>query len=186
MGSSVVKIGQDITEKEISSFLQEKENKLKFQNKVKEFEAALSDFSTKTDQDKNLASLQGYEEGYVKHDFADGQYIRSITMPEGLVVATKIHAKNHPFFVMKGKCSVFTENGMETIEAPYQGITYSGTKRLLYIHEECIWTTVHRTDKLNVEDVEEEIIAKNFEEKEFLTIDTKQIDGLIEQIRNKE
>ena len=69
MGSSVVKIGQDITEKEISSFLQEKENKLKFQNKVKEFEAALNDFSTKTDQDKNLAAIQGYEEGYVTHDF---------------------------------------------------------------------------------------------------------------------
>ena len=184
--SSALKIKEDIVQKDISKFLSDKENKLKFRKKVKEFEAALNDFSTETGQDKNLAAIQGYEEGYVTHDFADGQYIRAITMPEGLVVSTKIHAKNHPFFVMKGKCSVYTENGMETIEAPYHGITYSGTKRLLYIHEECVWITVHRTDKLSVEEVEEEVIAKNFDEKEFLTIDTKQIDSLIKQLRNKQ
>jgi hypothetical protein len=37
-----------------------------------------------------------------------------------------------------------------------------------------------------VEEVEEEVIAKNFDEKEFLTIDTKQIDNLIKQLRNKQ
>ena len=73
---------------------------------------------------------------------------------------------------------------MQTIEAPYHGITYSGTKRLLYIHDECVWITVHRTDNLSVEEVEEEVIAKDFDEKDFLMIDTKQIDNLIKQMRN--
>jgi hypothetical protein len=184
MSLSVLETKEDITQKDISKFLEYQENKLKFQKKVKEFETALSDFSTETGQDKNLPAIQGYEEGYVTHDFADGQYIRAITMPKGLVVSTKIHAKNHPFFVMKGKCSVYTEDGMQTIEAPYHGITYSGTKRLLYIHDECVWITVHRTDKLSVEEVEEEVIAKDFDEKDFLMIDTKQIDNLIKQMRN--
>ena len=184
MNSSVLKIKEEISQKDIGKFLEYQENKLKFQNKVKEFETALSDFSTETGQDKNLPALQGHEEGYVTHDFADGQYIRAITMPKGLVVSSKIHAKNHPFFVMKGKCSVYTEDGMQTIEAPYHGITYSGTKRLLYIHDECVWITVHRTDNLSVEEVEEEVIAKDFDEKDFLMIDTKQIDNLIKQMGN--
>ena len=185
MTTLVLKNNQNIEEKDISNFLDHKEKKVKFKNKVQEFEKAIADFSTKTNQDKNLAAIQGYEDGYVTHDFADGQYIRSITMPKGLLVATKIHLKNHPFFVMKGKCSVYSEDGVEVIEAPHQGITHSGTKRVLYIHEECVWTTVHRTDKLSVEEVEEEVIAKDFDEKKFLTIDTKQIDNLIEQMRNR-
>ena len=184
MTELVLNTKQDISKKDICNFLDYEEKKIKFQNKVKEFEAAIGDFSTKTNQDKNLAAIQGHEEGYVTHNFADGQYIRSITMPKGLLVATKIHLKNHPFFVMKGKCSVYSEDGVEVIEAPHQGITHSGTKRVLYIHEECVWTTVHCTDKLTVEEVEEEVIAKDFNEKDFLMIDTKQIDNLIEQARN--
>ena len=53
-------------------------------------------------------------------------------MPEGLVISTKIHQKNHPFFVMKGECSVYTEKGCRRIKAPYHGITEAGTKRLLF------------------------------------------------------
>jgi len=102
-------------------------------------------------------------------------------MPKDLVIATKIHNQNHPFFVMKGECSVYTEKGMQRIKAPYHGITEAGTKRLLYIHEECTWVTVHCTDKLTLEEIENQCIAKDFDEGNFLNVDTKQIDKLIAQ-----
>ena len=171
----------ELTYQEACEFFDYKENKLNFQNKIKEFEKALAEHCTKTDQDKNLPALQGHEEGYVNHDFADGQYVRTIVMPKDLVIATKIHNQNHPFFVMKGECSVYTEKGMQRIKAPYHGITEAGTKRLLYIHEECTWVTVHCTDKLTLEEIENECIAKDFDEGNFLNVDTKQIDNLIAQ-----
>jgi len=63
---------------------------------------------------------------------------------------------------MKGSATVISDEGIQLIEAPYQGITKPGTQRVLYIHEECVWTTVHATNKSKVEDVVEDVIAKDY------------------------
>jgi len=98
------------------------------------------------------------------HTFADGIYVRQIIMPAGAFLTSKIHKVSHPYFILKGKVSVYTEDGIQYIEAPYSGITKAGTKRVLHIHEETIWTTIHRTDKTNIDEIEDDIIAKDFNE----------------------
>lgn len=98
----------------------------------------------------------------LKHTFTDGCYIREIFTPAGQVIVTKIHKKDHPFFLMKGELSILTEDGVVNLRAPYQGITKVGTKRVIYTHTDCIFTTVHATDKLTVDEVEEDVIAKDF------------------------
>jgi len=98
------------------------------------------------------------------HSFGDGCYIRQIFMPKGTLIVSKIHKITHPYFVMTGKASVATESGVEVIKAPYQGITQAGTKRVLYIHEDMIWITVHVTKETDLKKIEEEIIAKDFNE----------------------
>jgi len=100
----------------------------------------------------------------LKHSYGDGCYIREIFMPKGTLIISKIHKKTHPYFVMTGKASVVTEDGVEIIEAPHQGMTQAGTKRALYIHEDMIWTTVHVTKEIELDKIEAEIIAKDFEE----------------------
>ena len=102
----------------------------------------------------------------VKHTFADGCYIREIFNPAGLLLVTKIHKKKHPFFLMKGKMSILTEDGVKTVEAPHNGITPSGTKRVIFTHEDCVFITVHATDKETPEEVEEDVIAKDFNDEE--------------------
>lgn len=103
----------------------------------------------------------------VKHTFAGGCYIREIFNPAGLVLVTKIHKKEHPFFLMKGKMSILTEDGVKTVEAPHNGITPRGTKRVIFTHEDCVFITVHATDKTTPEEVEEDVIAKNFSDKDI-------------------
>ena len=98
----------------------------------------------------------------LKHTFADGLYIREIFMPQGQVVTTGIHKQEHPYFVLKGDVSVLTEDGVVRIKGPYQGITKPGTKRLIYIHEDTTWITVHATEKDTIEEVLEDILAKDF------------------------
>jgi len=98
------------------------------------------------------------------HTFADGIYIRQIIMPADVFFITKIHKLSHPFFVLKGKVAVYTENGLQVIEAPYSGITEAGTKRVLLTYKETTWITVHRTDKTDVGEIEDDIIAKDFNE----------------------
>jgi len=101
----------------------------------------------------------------LKHTFVDGAYIREITMPKGWIFTSKIHKIEHPYFVMKGDCSVLTEEGMVRIKAPHWGVTKPGTKRVLYMHEETIWATVHSnpTNTKNLEEIEEQLIAPSFE-----------------------
>lgn len=98
----------------------------------------------------------------LKHTFCDGQYIREIFMPAGQVITTKIHKKKHPFFILTGKLSIASEDGVIDIEAPYHGITYPGTKRVIYTHEDTVFITVHATNKTTVEEVTKEVIAEDF------------------------
>lgn len=181
MSLSLIKT-PELTYQEACEFFEYKKNKIEFQNKIKQFEEAVDDFCKKTNQEESNKKLRGETEGAVTHNFADGLYIRTLVMPKDLVVVTKLHAKNHPFFIMKGEASIFTEQGVERIKAPFHGITETGTKRALFIHEECTFITVHRTDCLTIEEVENEVIAKSFDDLILSAPETKDIENLIKQL----
>lgn len=93
------------------------------------------------------------------HRFTPGLYIREIFMPKGSLVVSKIHKTEHPFVVSHGHAAVWTEEtGVVQIKAPYIGITKPGTRRILFIHEDCIWTTFHPTTETDVAKIEAQII----------------------------
>ena len=88
------------------------------------------------------------------HTFTPGLYTRQITMPKGSLVVSLTHKTEHPFVISKGRVSVWTDgDGVITFEAPYIGITKPGTRRVLYIHEDCIWTTFHATNLTDPEQI---------------------------------
>jgi len=111
----------------------------------------------------------------LKHTFADGYYLREINTPAGQILITKIHKEEHPFFLMKGECSVFTEHGTKRIKAPYYDITKPGTKRVIYIHKDVTWVTVHATDLKDLGKIEEKIIAKDFSDPQISIDNLKEI-----------
>lgn len=115
----------------------------------------------------------------VKHTFADGCYVREIFNPANQLLVTKIHKKKHPFFLMQGEMSILTEEGVIKISAPHHGITLAGTKRVIYTHTDCVFVTVHGTNKKTVEEVEEEVIAKTFDDPEITLQDLKLLKGEI-------
>lgn len=78
------------------------------------------------------------------HTFFPGIYRREIFMPAGSLLTSRIHKTAHPYFVMTGKLSVFSDNdGQQLIEAPFVGETRPAARRVLYIHEDCLWITTH-------------------------------------------
>tara|TARA_B100000470_G_C19706534_1_gene353424 strand:+ start:30 stop:599 length:570 start_codon:yes stop_codon:yes gene_type:complete len=102
----------------------------------------------------------------LRHFFSDdGFYIREVFNPSGEFIVTKIHKYSSPFFLLKGCMTIVSEDGEKRIRAPHYGITKAGTKRIIYAHEDCVFVTVHRTDKTTIEEAEQEIIAQNFEDK---------------------
>lgn len=78
------------------------------------------------------------------HLFTPGLYIRQIFMETGAIITSKIHKTQHPFTISKGCVSVSID-GMDGVdyEAGYTGITYPGTRRVLFIKDDCIWNTYH-------------------------------------------
>lgn len=86
------------------------------------------------------------------HRFTPGLYVREIFMPAGTFLTSKIHKTEHPFIVSKGKVSVWIDGEVQIINAPYCGVTEPGTRRVLFIHEDCVWTTIH-TNPDNCKDV---------------------------------
>ena len=179
MALTQLKTVPNFSDQDVSEFIEYKENLKEFTTKVAKFQKVLTNFCKETGQDKNLPSLRGETEGAITHDFADGQYIRTIVMPKGLALVSRIHNKNHPFFIMQGECSIYTEKGLERIKAPHNGVTLAGTQRLMFIHEECTFITVHRTDCLTPEEVVNEVTVENLSESSLEGFDIKQIDNLI-------
>ena len=140
-----------------------------FRNKIVEFEDKLNN------SELALSQKELHEKNPVKHSFADGCYIREIFNPAGELLVTKIHKKEHPFFLMKGKMSILTEDGVKHIQAPHHGITKPGTKRIIYTHTDCVFVTVHATDKTDVDEIEKEVIASDFNDPAISLEEFKQL-----------
>lgn len=98
------------------------------------------------------------------HTFAPGSYARTIYVPKDTLIVTKIHKYAHLTILMQGSVLVATEEGPVTYDAPRIMTTKAGTKRAIYTKTDVIWTTVHVTEKTDLDEIEDELIAKSYAE----------------------
>ena len=130
---------------------------VKFEKQIKEYDKS----AVRTSYKKNDA-IDTFNGANLEHEFGEGTYIRKITMKKNSVIVSAIHLVEHPFFVMTGEATIVSSKGLTTIKAPHFGMTKPGTQRLLYINEDCVWITVHATDKTNVEEIVNDVISKDY------------------------
>lgn len=97
----------------------------------------------------------------VTHRFTPGLYTREIFMPAGTLLTSRIHKTEHPYVITKGRVSVFIPGGeVQHLEAGYVGITKPGTRRVLYVHEDCTWLTFHPTQSQDLAEIEGKLIDR--------------------------
>lgn len=100
--------------------------------------------SDKIDQFEEKAASLPQLTGHRVDLFPDQQYVRILTMPAGTFFTSQIHKTEHPYFALSGVVSVYTAGkGWSLVRGGDYGITTPGTRRLLVIHEEATWATVH-------------------------------------------
>lgn len=83
------------------------------------------------------------------NQFYPGLYIRERFVPAGTIFTTYTWKTTHPFRCISGELLIWEkEKGWQLFEAPCKGITYAGTKRIVYAITDVIWETLHtnRTD----------------------------------------
>lgn len=111
--------------------------------------------------------MEKVNEGRVKHHFGTGVYGRELFIPAGEIIVSKIHKGKTFNVIAKGRISVIDpERGFNTYEALTTFVSSPMTKRVVIAHEDTIWITSHANEN-NSEDlleIEEKIIAKNFED----------------------
>lgn len=95
----------------------------------------------------------------LQHHFAPGIYLREIFMPTGAVVIGKIHRTAHLNLIERGSCSIVHADGStEHLTAPYTFVSQPGVQKVLYIHEDCVWKTIHPTSERDLDRLEAELI----------------------------
>jgi len=109
----------------------------------------------------------------VQHEFLDGVYMRTVFMKADTIVIGKIHKQEHVAIISQGRATVLTEHGVLEIKAPYLFKSPPGARRALRIHEDMVWTTVHRSDHTDIESLEEQLIAKDFDDPILVELEQK-------------
>jgi len=100
----------------------------------------------------------------LKHTFSPGVYARELFIPQGSLIVGKIHRHENMNIISKGNVSVFSIDGAAHFEAPHTFVASPGVKRVIYAHEDTVWTTIHGTHETDLEKIEAEFIAKDYDE----------------------
>ena len=107
---------------------------------------------------EEISKMPQVEDMVTDHFFADGMYSRRVFRKAGTLIIGKVHKKDHFFICTKGEIIAWTEKGMKKLSAGDIIECKQGTKRVTLATMDSIGTTVHRTDKTNLDEIEAELI----------------------------
>jgi hypothetical protein len=103
----------------------------------------------------------------LQHVFAPGAVARTMFIPAGGLIIGKIHKHAHLNILSTGTVLVVTETeGERQLTGPLTMVSPPGTKRAVLALTDAVWTTIHLTNETDLSKIEEEVIAKTFEEYE--------------------
>jgi len=132
---------------------------------VREFRISLLEFQKQLSKEPQV-------ELPILQDFAPGVYLRRILMPAGTFVIGKTHKTEHLNIVFSGKASVMIDSEIRLLKSGDVFVSGEGIKKILYIHEEMIWGTVHPTKETDEDKLEKELIFNEEEELKQLSEET--------------
>jgi hypothetical protein len=95
----------------------------------------------------------------VTHHFSPGVYAREMFIPAGTLVTGRIHKRTQLNILSAGELTLVTEEGCVRISAPFHVVSPPGTKRAVFAHTDCVFTTILGTDETDPEKIEAQFTA---------------------------
>jgi len=77
------------------------------------------------------------------HYFADGMYLRSLFIPQGVAVVGEMHKYSHFTILAEGTSTIVSQDGEVKAVAPFVFTSTPHAKRCVYADTDCTWITVH-------------------------------------------
>jgi len=126
-----------------------------------------------------LASLPSIKDELTTvHNFAPGLYSRELHIPAGTFLTGRTHKTEHLNVLEMGDITVWTEEGMKRISAPFKYVSKPGTKRIGYTHTDTVWTTYHVTQETDLDKIEAEVVEPT-EDVLLRASQVNQIEGVV-------
>ena len=100
----------------------------------------------------------------VKHNFSEGVYVREIFMPKGMLIIGKVHKTRHLNILQSGRCTVWTPLRRFQVVGPCTFESFEGEQKIVYMHEDTVWSTVHVTDETDLAKIEDKCVASTVDE----------------------
>jgi hypothetical protein len=117
-----------------------------------------------------LRNFPPAEPGPLLHLFMPGVYVRTIILHEGICVVGKRHGQDH-ICIVAGDCSVRTDEDIQRYTGYHIFNTPKGTKRAVYAHSDTYISTIHRTDKTDLTDIEADVMIPD----DFVVADSEKL-----------
>ena len=115
-----------------------------------------------------MKSSRNQVEVPLTHYFSKGVYGREVRIAKGTLAIGKIHKFQVMNVLSQGEVTVLSIDGAVRFKAPHTFVSSPGAKRLVYAHDDCVWTNFHGTDETDLEKIEKEFIAESFDQVEAL------------------
>lgn len=104
-----------------------------------------------------VSKLPQYEPQTTNH-FHGGMYCREVWRQAGALVVGKVHKREHFYLVASGVVWITTDAGPQRVVAPCLMLSKPGTKRAVYAETDALCMTFHRTDALDVDAAEADLV----------------------------
>lgn len=98
------------------------------------------------------------------HLFSQGFYGRALHIPAGTLVTGKKHKHSHYMALVSGSAQVLEDGLEKTLVGPVSTLSKAGAERLVLTHTDCVFFTLHKTNKTTLAEIEAEVIDTSKEE----------------------
>ena len=102
-------------------------------------------------------------EPLTKHYFADGVYLRQLTIPAGVCVTGKVHKTRHLTIICSGTLRITTDDGVVELTGPAVFVSEPGIKKAAFAITDTVVMNPHPTESTDLKEIERQFIAPEFD-----------------------
>ena len=149
---------------DLANIEEERQMRVARRRQIHEFEGALRQLPGAVSQ--RLSGTYENDLCPLTHTIIDGIYSREIFIPKGVAIVGEIHRTGFINFMLRGELALTTAESSEVrfLKAPTYMASEPGIQKVAYALEDTTWVTVHRTDKTDIKEIEQDLIVMTHDE----------------------
>jgi hypothetical protein len=119
----------------------------------------------------------------IKNSFSPGVYARTIYMPAGIYLIGKTHKTEHFNIAHTGMANVTIDGQTKLICGGEFFKSEPGSKKVFEIISAMKWTTIHPTEKTDIDEIEKDTVYTDEEEVLLMQSEIKELESQVSDLK---